>query len=538
MNTSFLRLVGALLLVLLASRPAEARPRGWKTYENKAYNIQFALPGNWSVETERSDEGVTWSGTGPDGDVGIVIAAFADDSKTPRRLFREMAKEMDYKIDRDTVEEKPDHVMGIGYDDDTMALIVAAAQDDLRYVLVFVCEKGGLEDHEDVFKGIMDSLSDVEARGGKDRRPQRQIQAADEDEDDDKEDGEAAAAPELEPGEWTLDAGIHGKLYPSMIVASSTLLVDPEDRSPNDLGDHMGFVGVTICAPEDNARVVVAVESGKLIKESRFEGRLPRKGEIYNVYPILKYDYDKMLSVRQPHPEVVTARVSFDGGKTFSEKSQRVVVCSINDCVFGFLDDDGDVVNTSFLFAAYVNENHPVIDQLLREALDTQGVDSFAGYQKDHAGVAAEIEAIWNVLKKRGFRYSNVTRASMESALFGAQHVRLLGDAIKSSQANCVEGSVLFASILRKLEMKPFLVSVPGHMFVGVHLDEEGDDFLFIETTMLATSSFEEATAAGLEQFKRHSDCFEDEDDMSCLIIDIADARAMGIMPLREPSAE
>lgn len=44
------------------------------------------------------------------------------------------------------------------------------------------------------------------------------------------------------------------------------------------------------------------------------------------------------------------------------------------------------------------------------------------------------------------------------------------------SQANCVDGRVLFASILRKIDIAPALVLIPGHMFLAFQLDQEGED--------------------------------------------------------------
>ena len=41
--------------------------------------------------------------------------------------------------------------------------------------------------------------------------------------------------------------------------------------------------------------------------------------------------------------------------------------------------------------------------------------------------------------------------------------------ALESSQINCVDGSVLFASLLRSINIEPILVRTPGHMFVGYY---------------------------------------------------------------------
>jgi hypothetical protein len=191
------------------------------------------------------------------------------------------------------------------------------------------------------------------------------------------------------------------------------------------------------------------------------------------------------------------------------------------------------------LFAAYVNENHPVISQIMQDALASKKVDSFGGYQGDEDDVEGEIEAVWEALKKRGMRYSTITAsADDDNPYIGSQYVRLLGESVNYSQANCVDGSVLMASIFRKMGLNTSLIEMPDHMFVAVDLDQEGKKTVFIETTMLGGSSFEEARDEGYEQYAENKNKFdsEKEDEQNYNIIDIQAARVAGIMPIKDSS--
>ena len=181
-----------------------------------------------------------------------------------------------------------------------------------------------------------------------------------------------------------------------------------------------------------------------------------------------------------------------------------------------------------------------MVDEILGEALDSGDVKAFAGYQGDADAVLAELEAIWNALKQRGFAYSSITQSSFHDDQIHTQHVRLVGDSIKTSQANCVDGSVLIASIARKLGLSPFLVTIPGHMFVGVWLDANQNEFACIETTMLADAEFASALQTGNAQFKRHQKKIlaEDGETVGYSLVAIDDARRAGILPLREPRAD
>ena len=48
-----------------------------------------------------------------------------------------------------------------------------------------------------------------------------------------------------------------------------------------------------------------------------------------------------------------------------------------------------------------------------------------------------------------------------------------------------MDGSVLFASLLRAINIDPILVRTPGHMFVGYYTDNSHTDKNFLETTMI-----------------------------------------------------
>ena len=337
--------------------------------------------------------------------------------------------------------------------------------------------------------------------------------------------------PVLEPGRWQVVTETNDVIYASFLIATATLRLDT-DQDPLILGDQMGMVGAKIRAPRDNCPVEVEISSPDYIQVSRFVGTLPKAGLTYGVWPVLKYEYGKLLSLHQTVPETLTVKVSLDG-KPAGEESLRMQIRPINEVLFGFEDEDG-FTDMSWTFAAYVNENHPFIDEILREALNLGIMSSFAGYQKDPKSVRDEIKAIWQALKKRGFSYSNITTTSSGEDNVYTQHVRLMGEALKTAQANCVDGSVLLASILRKLGLRVYLVAVPGHMFLAVDLDEEGKETIGIETTMLADSTLTEAIREADNQIKAAGDKFEDPDSIEYQMIDIDSARRMGVIPIRD----
>lgn len=78
-------------------------------------------------------------------------------------------------------------------------------------------------------------------------------------------------------------------------------------------------------------------------------------------------------------------------GKSLGDKTETLQIRSINDCPSGVANseetgDDENIENGSadlgWMFAAYVNENHPQLDKILQEALATKIVAAFDGYQR------------------------------------------------------------------------------------------------------------------------------------------------------------
>ena len=293
------------------------------------------------------------------------------------------------------------------------------------------------------------------------------------------------------------------------------------------------------------------------MEPSTFTGSMTESGKTYTIFPKIKYKYDALAKRSQPGPITVTYKVEV-GDDEAEETSKTLTLRSINDCPFTLVEDD-NAVDVCFMFAAYVNEQHPYVDKLLREALNTKVVDSFTGYQaKDKAEVYRQVYAIWEALNRRDVRYSDITTSSAESQTVSSQHVRLIDESINNAQANCVDGSVLMASVLRKVGIEPFLIMVPGHCYLGFALDPEGEEIVALETTLLGSSpdgdaveiegapeivseerqgakswkTFTAALAMGSADLKENADKFKQNDDADYQIISVMAARKLGILPI------
>jgi hypothetical protein len=378
--------------------------------------------------------------------------------------------------------------------------------------------------------------------------------------------------------EWTPEANMDHQLFPSMIIATASVRPieeeDAEAKEPDPylLGERFGLVGISIKHAGENAKVKVTVKENDLMAATTWEGVLPEAGHDYYIAPKVNYKFDRLRNVTQQMPLNVSFAVEVDG-ESAGEKYETLQVRSINDCPFGVtneeetLDDENFIAGSAelgWMFAAYVNENHPLLDKILQEALGTKIVDAFPGYQvADPAGVVKQVLAIWSALQKRGIKYSSTTATPGGSEVVNSQYVRFVEQSLTNTQANCVDGSVLFASLLRKVSINPFLVTIPGHMYVGFYLDPAKSQFLGLETTAIGAAdatdterdddpavlkglrksleakirsekdwkTFAKALQIGTDDLKKNKEQFESTDP-AYQLIDLDEARSKGIMPL------
>lgn len=285
-----------------------------------------------------------------------------------------------------------------------------------------------------------------------------------------------------------------GNLFPSGILSVAS--TDAQIIVPSDtlyLGNPKSIIAVRMLSSKPLSQVRVELAETKFYAQSVSEFVLPEAHTDYVIYPDIIWKYEALKNNVQAEPISVVAEVEING-KKIGRKVRTFSMRSINECLLGYYTKGRKFHDTGIFFAAYVNEDHPMIDQILREALNTRLVNRFMGYQAGNAGAAVDkqVYALWNVLQKRNFRYSSVSNTSLSSNVVLSQRVRTFEDALNSSQINCVDGSVLFASLLRAINIEPILVRIPGHMFVGYYTEKNRKNLNFLETTMIGDVDLDE----------------------------------------------
>jgi len=314
---------------------------------------------------------------------------------------------------------------------------------------------------------------------------------------------------------WQAHVDPSGQIFPSMVLGMATATAIQGRDEPLDvpetaeaqaiadavaaqtLGDPRGWIYVTLRAPKDRTQIRVTISCDEIMEPSTYRGVLEKAGAFYGIAPRIRWKYQTLAAIRQPSPVNVVFQVAIDGSEV-DEQVQVATLHTINDCPILHVEEDADtglatIRDLSPMFAAYVNEDHPWVDALLSEAIGTHLVDQFTGYQLGNADeVFKQVYAVWNVLQQRGLTYSDISRTSSREGTVPSQHVRLLDESIAMKQANCVDGSVLLASILRKIGIDVFLMSTPTHCYIGFFTDAGRATMAGLETTMLGQARKDE----------------------------------------------
>ncbi len=364
-----------------------------------------------------------------------------------------------------------------------------------------------------------------------------------------------------QPLTWTADVAMDSQIFPSLVYSMANLRADemvvgkrkirrvPSDFTGVDALARRPFV-VRFSSLAPGSKASIRLKCDGVIEPASIAVDL---GKTQVVYVPVSFLHDNLVRNRQPKPANLEFVVSIDAGPA-RRITKPITIRSINDCPYFFVTSKtrGTGYDLAWMFTAYVNEDHPMVDEVLKTALSTGIVRSFTGYQtKDIDEVRNQVRAVWTALSMMGIRYSSITASSNRSEIALSQHVRLVGESSKVNQANCADGSILIASILEKIGIETELIKVPGHMYVRFWLDPwEGNNkhWCCLETTVIgegfpppksprsqailaAEKSYVQAWTSANAAFEKVRTNFT-ADSSDYKIVSIEEARKRGIIPI------
>ncbi len=185
---------------------------------------------------------------------------------------------------------------------------------------------------------------------------------------------------------------------------------------------------------------------------------------------------------------------------------------------------------------SFVTPNEPSMMKFLRAAVDLHPEKILMGYQQDQSKVVPQVKALYDALKTvAGITYVNSVVDFTPDLGMVNQRIRLPRESLADKEANCIDGTVLFASLLEAITMSPAIVLVPGHAFLAYESwSGAPGNWCFVETTMIGYQPFEAAcTFADQNAAKWKSQLEATKDPRFFRLLPLRDLRAkMNIYPM------
>lgn len=231
-----------------------------------------------------------------------------------------------------------------------------------------------------------------------------------------------------------------------------------------------------------------------------------------------------------------------EGGKSW-ENAYALKLHARNTALLAMYDEAaGEWRDLSRFLAAWVTPNAPEVQRFLDKVRAHHPKKALVGYQgaatpaEQAVVVTNQVRAIYNALQEAGLGYINsFINFGMEPGK-AMQRVRLPHQSLEGKGANCIDGAVLFASLMMAISLHPALMLVPGHAFVGWETWEDSEEFECLETTLVGSAPFEDALAAGNAKYRARlekGDLGRPISDRKGFLvrIELKEAREMGMFP-------
>ena len=290
------------------------------------------------------------------------------------------------------------------------------------------------------------------------------------------------------------------------------------------------FVIVTIDNANSSAvKVVVSSEISGYTDKATDTVTVDAKGtqEIRQNPRLTTAAIDGLNSEHQADLHVI---VSYQGGTILDQTSQTLIT-SRRDfpwSIKGFTQQENyDLVT------AMITPTDPSVEKLIRTAANYDPTGAMtSGYHTDQdydGAVWQRLSDIWQS-ETSDFKLTYIS-TPITFASGSSQRIRLPGEVLDQSSGNCIELTLLYASVVEALGMQSALVIIPGHAYVAVRLDDTNDSYYFIETTMIGSATFDAALKEGLTEWQDAQPHVASA-DTDYGWVDVADARKTGITPI------
>jgi len=278
--------------------------------------------------------------------------------------------------------------------------------------------------------------------------------------------------------EASYNPAFENQIYPSLVLGINHRLPDDDYEA-----DSTSLLTVSVTSPASNAVLKIVVDSTLLNYTTTTQIVLPHIGSRYKFRPNVKWRYDELYKIKRHGSIDATIHCVIDDEEV-DVKNLHLNYRSANECLLSLRDSAGKVHDFRWMFAAYVDEDSPYIDEILSGMLEQGVVNRIVGYQQGSKMVASQVEAIWYYVLEHGISYASISTTSSPTLHANVQHIRFFEEVYKLRQANCIDACVFFASVMRKIGLKPVIFVIPGHAYLGYYTDKNRKNIKLLETTI------------------------------------------------------
>jgi hypothetical protein len=189
--------------------------------------------------------------------------------------------------------------------------------------------------------------------------------------------------------------------------------------------------------------------------------------------------------------------------------------------------EDGSLVDLTRYYGAWVTPHVEPVQQRIRRAVELSKDRAIWG-QRDRDSVERQVSCTYESLRELDLAYVNSVIDYGAATGQLTQRTRLPRESLAQKSANCIDGTVLMASMLEGASLNPAIVLVPQHAFLAWETAHRSGEWSYLETTMIGSADFAAACASGKKQYDKFRVFYPGKIRRHAL----ADLRSAGIYPM------
>lgn len=211
---------------------------------------------------------------------------------------------------------------------------------------------------------------------------------------------------------------------------------------------------------------------------------------------------ERLSAVTELTRATLSVRVEDLDGKVEKHKTMPIWLLARTTAPTAVVDPaTGKWNDVSRYLGAFVTPNARSVQAYLCIAAGYHPDGELKGYQAGQADALLQVKAIYDALKNDAhLTYVNSLIDFNPDQGTRSQRVRLPRESLENKEVNCIDGTVLFASLLEGASLSPAIVVKPGHAYLAWETGPATEQWEYLETTMVGKHSFEEACSSGKEQ--------------------------------------